>query len=200
MHACAPPHLLAQVCPWAFKEGDSEPRQQQKGQQPQQEAITAGPAGAAAPSAGPCASVTFKACRRVAYGQVLKVVGDLAQLGAWDCEQAPGELLSFEAGDCRAWGPCAAAAACVRRPTHPVWRAYWQICQPACPPPLACPRPWLPRFGLQCRVPQKCACPLPPAVAACAEHPAPPWYLRGRVPCPSVLPSARPPAHPALQP
>ncbi|KAL4437988.1 hypothetical protein ABPG77_004209 [Micractinium sp. CCAP 211/92] len=81
-----------QVCPWAFKEGEAEPRQQHKDQQPQRGAAVGGPAGSAPPGSGPCASVTFKACHRVAFGQILKVVGDLPQLGAWDCEQAPGEL------------------------------------------------------------------------------------------------------------
>ncbi len=91
-HAHTHPPTLPQVCPWAFKEGEAEPRQQHKDQQPQRGAAVGGPAGSAPPGSGPCASVTFKACHRVAFGQILKVVGDLPQLGAWDCEQAPGEL------------------------------------------------------------------------------------------------------------
>lgn len=51
------------------------------------------------PSASPAAvgraRVTFTACRRLEFGQVLKVVGGAPELGGWDCGRAPA----------MAWGP-----------------------------------------------------------------------------------------------
>lgn len=42
-------------------------------------------------SAEPTAAVTLKACRRLQFGQVLKVVGGTAEMGDWDPTAAPGE-------------------------------------------------------------------------------------------------------------
>ena len=46
---------------------------------------------ATAEAGGPTADVTFKSVRRVAFGQVLKVVGSHPELGNWDAKAAPGE-------------------------------------------------------------------------------------------------------------
>lgn len=43
----------------------------------------------------PAAVVTFRARRKLKYGQVLKVVGGPPQMGGWDCGRAPGEYASF---------------------------------------------------------------------------------------------------------
>ena len=45
------------------------------------------------------ARVTFKACRRLEFGQVLKVVGGAPELGGWDCGRAPA--MAWGSGD--AW-------------------------------------------------------------------------------------------------
>jgi len=42
-------------------------------------------------SSGPAASVTFRAQRKLKYGQVLRLVGNPAEMGNWDCAKAPGE-------------------------------------------------------------------------------------------------------------
>jgi hypothetical protein len=41
-------------------------------------------------SAGPKASITFRTRRKLAFGEVLKLVGSAPELGCWDCEVAPG--------------------------------------------------------------------------------------------------------------
>lgn len=65
---------VAAAPPRAFKGGEAEqaPKQEQR-QAPQ-----------------PTSAVTFKVARHLAYGQVLKVVGGPAELGAWDVDAAPG--------------------------------------------------------------------------------------------------------------
>lgn len=93
------PALLIPCQCRAFKgEGSDEPAHKQRQQAGQQQA-----------AGGAAATVTFKASRHVAFGQVLKVVGSAPQLGAWDCEQAPGEHGAHWAWDGSSDGPAAAA-------------------------------------------------------------------------------------------
>ncbi|KAI3431719.1 hypothetical protein D9Q98_004763 [Chlorella vulgaris] len=48
-------------------------------------------------SAEPTAAVTLKACRRLAFGQVLKVVGGTSEMGDWDPNAAP--IMTWSEGD-----------------------------------------------------------------------------------------------------
>ncbi|KAI7844249.1 hypothetical protein COHA_002047 [Chlorella ohadii] len=88
---CAP-LLQPQPCTHncrAFKgDGGDEPTAKRQPAEQQQAARAAG---------GAAASVTFKASHRVAFGQVLKVVGSGPQLGDWDCDKAPA--MQWSEGD-----------------------------------------------------------------------------------------------------
>jgi hypothetical protein len=42
-------------------------------------------------SAEPTAAVTLKACRRLHFGQVLRVVGGTPEMGDWNPANAPSE-------------------------------------------------------------------------------------------------------------
>lgn len=65
-------------------------------QQQQQQGGANGSAPGLALGSKPGAFVTFRAQRKVKYGQVLKLVGSPSELGGWDCAKAPGEAGAWE--------------------------------------------------------------------------------------------------------
>ncbi|PSC75232.1 hypothetical protein C2E20_1164 isoform B [Micractinium conductrix] len=88
----------ATACSWRRSQGRVLALKDQPEPDPTSEGpVMRGDAKRAADDSGPCATVTFKTCRRVPFGQALKVVGGLPQLGDWDCERAPA--MTWTEGD-----------------------------------------------------------------------------------------------------
>jgi hypothetical protein len=82
----------------------------------------------AAASASPTAPVTFRVAHRVAFGQVVKVVGEPQELGAWNAKDAPGTrkpaLQPHSSTPCAPAAPLhrrQTAAACSRRRPRPAF-------------------------------------------------------------------------------
>jgi hypothetical protein len=75
---------------------------------------------AAPVAAEPTAAVTLKACRRLQFGQVLKIVGGTPEMGNWEPTAAPGALRCRADVERRQDGTACpgGAASCQRSPAH----------------------------------------------------------------------------------